>query len=116
MKFIKSLFRWDSDAGPVEKIITVLVPVVFLILFLWLVLASYGVGGSQLAQAHNNLRHPGSAATIATVIFLAAILWAWLNWTDRIPFQINDIAATIIIVLLIILAVNANTNFFAQVR
>jgi hypothetical protein len=116
MKFLKSVFKWDSDAGPVEKILTVVVPIGALILFAWLILASYGVGHSDLAVAHQTLKNPGSAAIFATILLFAAAFWAWWNWTDRIPFKVNEIVATIILLLLIILAINANTNFFSHVR
>lgn len=114
MKFLQRVFHFDGDAGPVEKIITVLVPLFVGVLLVWLILASYGVGHSQLAQAHQNVKG-GSASLWATVLFLAAAFWAWFNWTDRIPFRVNEVVATIVLLLLITLAINANTSFFRAV-
>lgn len=114
MKFLSKLFHFDSDAGPVEKAITVIVPIGAIILFTWLILASYGVGNTDLAKAHEAARG-GHASFWATILYLAAGFWAWWNWTDRIPFKVNDIVATIILVVLIILGVNANTGFFTYV-
>lgn len=113
MNFLKNVFHFDSDAGPFEKAITVIVPVAVAILLGWLILASYGVGNSDLARAHEASR--GNASVWATVIFLIAGLWSWFNWTDRIPFKVNDVVATVILLVLIILGVNANTGFFTHV-
>lgn len=115
MKFLKSVFHFDEGASLFEKIITILVPCFVAFLVIWLILASYGVGNSALAKAHE-AAHGGSASLWATVLFIGAGLWAWFNWTDRIPWKVNDIVATIILLALIILAVNANTGFFAYVR
>lgn len=115
MKFLQSLFHFDRTAGAFEKIMTVFVVLFVGALLIWLVAASYGIGNSNLAQAHR-LAHGGSASVFATLILLAAGFWAWFNWTDRIPFQVNDIVATCILLSLIILAVNANTGFFVYVR
>ena len=116
MKFLKSVFHFDSDAGPLEKIVTILVPCFVAFLLIWLILASYGVGHSALARAHQLLPHGGSASVIATILYGAAAFWAWFNWTDRIPWKVNDIVAGLILVVLVILAINANTNFFSQIR
>lgn len=115
MKFLQSLFHFDRTAGAVERIMTVFVVFLVATLVIWLIVASYGVGNSNLAKAHQ-LAHGGSASFFATLIYLAAAFWAWFNWTDRIPFRVNDIVATIILLALIILAVNVNTGFFAYVR
>lgn len=115
MKFLKSLFHFDDGASLFEKIMTIVVPCFAAFLIIWLILASYGVGNSALAKAHE-AAHGGSASLWATVLFIGAAVWAWLNWTDRIAFRVNDIVATIILLVLIILAVNANTGFFAYVR
>jgi hypothetical protein len=106
MNFLKNLFKTDPGAGPMEKFVTYVVPIGVLILLSWLILASYGVGNSDLARA----------AIWATLLYAAAIFWAWWNWTDRIPFRVNDIVATLLILVLLVLAVNANTGFFAHVR
>lgn len=115
MKFLRSVFHWDADASIVEKIITVLVPIGVAVLLLWLIIASYGIGHTDLARAHQ-LGHGGSETIFATILYAAAAFWAWWNWTDRIPFRVNDIVATLVLLALIILAVNANTGFFVHVR
>ena len=116
MNFLKNLFKFDSGAGTFEKVITVLVPVGAVVLLGWLILASYGVGNSDLARAHQTMKDPASGALWATIILAGAIFWAWWNWTDRVPFRVNDIVATLILLGLLILAINANTGFFAHVR
>jgi drug/metabolite transporter (DMT)-like permease len=116
MNFLKNLFKTDPGAGPMEKFVTYVVPIGVLILLSWLILASYGVGNSDLARAHETVKDPTSAAIWATLLYAAAIFWAWWNWTDRIPFRVNDIVATLLILVLLVLAVNANTGFFAHVR
>ena len=111
MKFVKSLFRFDPAASFMEKAVTVFVPLLAGSLLIWLIVASYGVGHSALAHSAQ-LARP-NARIWGTLILLAAAFWAWWNWTDRIPFRVNDIVATIVLLLLIVLAINANTGFFA---
>jgi hypothetical protein len=82
--------------------------------WLWLIVASYGVGHTYLAQAHK-AGHGGSETLFATLFFAGAFFWGWINFTDRIPFKVNDMVAIIGLLILIILGVNANTGFFGHV-
>lgn len=114
MNFLKSLFDVDSKASVFEVLVTLLAAFGSLGLFVWLFLASYGIGHTALAQAHQAV-NGGSASFFASLLYLAAGFWAWFNWTDRIPFKINSVVATVILLVLIVLAVNANTGFFRAV-
>lgn len=115
MKFLQRLFHWESTASAFEKVLTVLLALFGIFCILWLVVASYGVGNTYLAQAHR-AAHGGSASLWATVLFIAAGVWAWAVFSDRVPFKINDVVAVIGILILLILAVNANTGFFAYIH
>lgn len=115
MKFLQKLFHWDADQSPFEKGLTVVLALFGIFCILWLVVASYGVGNTYLAQAHK-AAHGGSASIWATVLFIACGVWAWAVFSDRFPFKINDFVAIIGILILLVLAVNANTGFFAYIH
>jgi hypothetical protein len=112
--FLNTLFRWDKNASLFEKILTVVLALFGIGLMLVLIGASYGIGNSLLAQAHEKANGV-SASLFATLFFAAAGFWAWINFTDRIPFKVNDMLVIIVLLLLIVLGVNANTGFFAHV-
>lgn len=115
MKFLQKLFHWDADQGPFEKGLTVLLAIFGIFCIVWLIVASYGVGNTYLAEAHK-LGKGGSETLWATVLFVIAGVWAWAVFSDRVPFKINDIVAVISILILLILAVNANTGFFHYIH
>lgn len=112
--FLGKLFHWDEGQGLFEKIITVLLALFGLFCIGLLIVASYGVGHTLLAQAHQ-AGHGGSETFFATIFFAAAAFWGWLNFTDRIAFKVNDLVVIIGLLILIILGVNANTGFFGHV-
>lgn len=103
MKFLKQLFHVDSDASPVERIATYAVPVGVLILLVWLF-------GSVAGIFHNDLTAKAAAASafekiIGWVLFIVAIVWGWANASDRVPFRINQAAATLLLVVLLAVSV-----------
>lgn len=110
--FLNSLFHFDEDAGFMEKFITVAVPVLAGIFFFWLIASSYGIFNNDISRAHERTTHPGQAAIIATILFAGAAVWAWFNWTDRIKWRVNDVVATVILLVLIALGVLSNTGFY----
>jgi hypothetical protein len=105
---------WDADDSLFTKILSVVSVLFGVFCSLWLVVASYGIGNTKLAQAHA-AGHGGSETIFATLIYAAAGFWIWINVTDRVPFRVSAVAFSIITLLLIILGVNANTGFFAHV-
>lgn len=115
MKFLQRLFHWEPTASAFEKILTVLLALFGIFCVLWLVVASYGVGNTFLAQAHQKA-NGGSASLWATVLFILCAVWAWAVFSDRVPFKVNETVAIIGILILLILAVNANTGFFAYIH
>ena len=112
MNFLQKVFGWSSDAKTSEKVFTVLASTVVIVVLLWLIIASYGIGNTDIAMVHKSLKHPGQAALIATLIYAGAFFWLWYNFTDMIPWKISYALAGIIFLLLISLGVAANTNFF----
>lgn len=111
-KFFSDLFQVSPTASFMEKLVTYLAPIASIIGVLYLIVISYGVGNTEVAQSHKVLKNPGVAAFLATLCYLGAFLWFWYNWTDRIRFRVNPLAALLVAILLIILGVHANTNFF----
>lgn len=112
--FLNKIFHWDADQGIGAKILTIVFALFGIFCILWLVVASYGVGHTLLAQAHQ-AGHGGSETIFATLFFAGAAFWGWINFTDRIKFQVNDMVVIIVLLVLIILGVNANTGFFGHV-
>lgn len=107
-------FRWDADDSLFTKILSVVSVLFGAFLLGWLIIASYGIGNSALAKAHEAGR--GASETIfATLIYLGAAAWVYINVTDKIPFKVSATAFAIITLLLIVLGVNANTGFFAHI-
>lgn len=114
MNFLQRLFHWDASQGLFEKILTIILALFGIVCVLWLIIASYGVGHTYLAKAHQ-AGHGGNEAFFATLLYAGAAFWAWLIFTDRVPFKVNEIVAIIGLLILIILGVNANTGFFGHV-
>jgi hypothetical protein len=112
--FLNKFFHWDADQGIFSKVLTVILAVFFLVVMAILIGSSYGIGHNLLAKAHT-AGHGGSETLFATLIFAGAAFWGWLNFTDRVPFKVNDMIFIISLLLLIILGVNANTGFFGHV-
>jgi hypothetical protein len=112
--FLNKIFHWDADQGIGTRILTVVLALFGIFCMLWLIVASYGVGNTLLAQAHK-AGHGGSETLFATLLFAGAAFWGWINFTDRVPFKVNDIIFIISLLILIILGVNANTGFFGHV-
>lgn len=112
--FFDKLFHWDSDQGTFTKILSILLALFGLFCLGWLVIASYGIGHTQLAMAHK-AGHGGSETLFATLFFAGAAFWGWLNFTDRVKFQVNQMLFIVSLLVLIILGVNANTGFFGHV-
>lgn len=112
--FLSRLFHWDADQGPFEKILTVVLALFGITLIVILIGSSYGIGNNLLAQAHQK-GHGFSETLFATLLYAGAAFWGWINFTDRIKFQVNDMVVIIGLMVLIILGVNANTGFFAHV-
>src|SRR5690348_5873991 len=114
IKFLQSVFHWDSDAKTSEKVLTVVFGLFGLFCIGWLIIASYGIGNTNLAQAHK-AGHGGSETFFATIFFAGAAVWGWFNFTDRIKWKVNSTVAVIVLLILITLGVNANTGFFGHV-
>jgi hypothetical protein len=112
--FLQRVFHWDADDSVLTKILTVVFGLFGIVLMFILIGSSYGIGHNLLAQAHR-AGHGGSETLFATLFFAGAAFWGWLNFSERIPFKVNDIVAIIILLILIILGVNANTGFFGHV-
>jgi hypothetical protein len=112
--FLNGIFHWDADQKWPTRVLTVVCALFGIFCMLWLIVASYGVGHTYLAQAHK-AGHGGSETLFATLFFAGAFFWGWINFTDRIPFKVNDMVAIIGLLILIILGVNANTGFFGHV-
>lgn len=66
--FFDKLFHWDSDQGTFTKILSILLALFGLFCLGWLVIASYGIGHTQLAMAHK-AGHGGSETLFATLFF-----------------------------------------------
>jgi hypothetical protein len=113
--FLDKIFQWDADQGLFAKILTVVFGLFGIALILILIGSSYGIGNNLIAQAHK-AGHGGSETLFATLFFAGAAFWGWINFTDRIPFKVNDMVVIITLLVLIILGVNANTGFFGHVR
>jgi hypothetical protein len=110
MTFLKNLFHTDPDAGPAEKFITYFVPIfVFVVLAIaflmcWEVL--------QFGFIYEAARLTGfGGKLLGTVLLFAAAVWAWANETDRVPFRVNQLVATLLLVILIIFSLLAYTGF-----
>jgi hypothetical protein len=114
LNFLNSIFHWDADQGVFSKVLSVLLALFGIFCLGWLIVASYGIGNTLLAQAHT-AGHGGSETFFATLFFAAAAFWGWINFTDRIPFKVNDMVWIIGVLVLIVLGVNANTGFFGHV-
>lgn len=115
MKFLQRLFHWERKATVFEKAITVASALFGIFCVLWLIIASYGIGNTYLAQAHR-AAHGGSASIWATVLFVLTAVWTRAVFSDRVRFKVNEIVAVIVILVLLVLGVNANTGFFAYVH
>src|SRR4051812_27737447 len=100
MQFLKSLFKFDADATTSQKVFTVLPIFIAAFVFIWLF-------GSCFQVFHNNdIARAAATATggqhlLGGVFLILAAFWAWVNWTDRVPFRINEAAATILLCLLL---------------
>lgn len=108
MKFLQSLFHWDSSASVFEKAMTVLSVLFGSTLVIYLLLASFGVGNSYVAQA----AHEAKGTKVLGFLLLAGtVFWAYINFSERIPFKVNGMAFILSLVVLLILIVNVNCGF-----
>lgn len=114
MKLFDKVFHWNADDSLFTQIISILSVAFGVVCLGWLIVASYGIGSTKLAQAHT-AGHGGSETIFATIIYAAAAFWVWINVTDRVTFRVTALAFAIVTLLLIIIGVNANTGFFAHV-
>lgn len=114
MKFLQKIFQWDGDQSLFSKALTVVLALFGIGCMVVLIGSSYGIGHNLLAQAHQ-AGHGFSETFFATILFAGAAFWGWINFSDRIPFKVNDMVVMIGLLLLIILGVNANTGFFGHV-
>lgn len=112
--FLSKIFEWGKDAKTSEKVLTIVFGLFGLACIVWLILASYGIGHTNLAVAHQR-GHGGNETFFATVFFAGAAVCGWLNFTDRIKWKVNPTVAVIILLVLIVFGVNANTGFFGHV-
>jgi hypothetical protein len=113
MNFLKNLFRHDPTAGPMEKFVTYFVPIVAFLLFFWLFGSAWQLFGAH-ANDISRAAHlaPKWSHVVGTILFFVAIFWAWWNWTEKIPFRVNDTAATVTLLLLLIFSVAFYCGFW----
>jgi hypothetical protein len=110
MTFLKNLFHTEPGAGPMEKFITYFVPLFVFIVLLMAFLMCWEV--IQWGFIYEAARLTGfGGKLLGTVLFLAAGVWAWANETDRVPLRVNQLVATLLLVVLIIFSLLAYTGF-----
>lgn len=111
MKFLQSLFKWDTGASAVEKFMTVAVVLLAGICLIILFGSCWGLFNNDISRAARTAT--SFDKIMGAVLLCAAIFWAWWNWTDRVPFKINDTAATILLALLIVFSALFRVGFYA---
>lgn len=113
MDFIKKLFAFTGATGTVGKVLTVVGGLLFLFVFFWLLTSAWGLWNNDISQA----AHVAGAGVkiVGWILFGAAIFWAWWNWSDSIPFRINETAATVILFVLFVLALLFWTGWYEGV-
>lgn len=109
--FIKKALGIDEGVGSFGVFLSAVLVLFGAGLLVFLLIASFGVGHTALAEASK-----GRGSSVLGVLVLAiTAAWAWLNFTDRIPFRVSTMAFIISLLILIILIVNINTGFFSKV-
>ena len=107
------LFKFDSDATVVEKIVTVFVPCFVIGVVGFAYLSVWGI-------FHNFLTKSAATAsagyhTLGTILLLAAGLWFLGGVKDAYPFKINNRAANIVLGLLVAVSLLSYCGFFVGV-
>lgn len=109
--FIRKALGLDEGVGTFGVILSAVLVLFGAGILVFLLVASFGIGHTQLAEAS---KHRGSSV-LGVLLLLGTIVWAWLNFTDRIPFQVSTFAFVVSLLILIVLIVNVNTDFFSKV-
>lgn len=110
MKFLQRLFHWDADQSNFEKGLTVVLALFFIVVALWLMIASFGVGNSPIANDHR----AGGSTGLALLFFILCGVWTWAVFSDKVPFKVNEVVAIITMFLLFALAILFNVGFDAH--
>lgn len=109
--FIRRALGQGDDVGTVGVIISALSLLFGAFLICWLLIASFGVGHTQLAEASKGR----GSSVLGILLLIVTVIWAWANFSERVPFKVSDMAFIISLLILIILIVNVNTGFFSKV-
>lgn len=109
MKFLQSLFHWDADASVFEKALTVVLALFGIFCVTFLVLSSFGAFNNYVSQAAHEAGF--GVKILGFVVLAATVFWGWLNFSDRVPFKVNQMVFILSIVILLILIVNINCGF-----
>lgn len=106
------LFKFDQGASLQEKIVTVAVPLIVLILLGWLYGSVWGIFTNDLSVAAAT----ASAGwhTLGTVLLLASVVVFAAEWFEFTPIK-STIASVIIWGTLIVLSILAYCGFFVGV-
>jgi hypothetical protein len=109
MKFLQSLFHWDADQGLFEKLLTVVLALFGITLIMVLVLSSYGVFDNYLSQS---ARAAGAGVKLlGTVVLAGTVFWGYINFSEKVPFKVNDMAFIVSLLILLVLVININCGF-----
>lgn len=103
--FIRRALGQGDDVGPGGVFLSAVLVLGGAALLIWLLLASFGVGNAFFASG------PYHGSRFVGVIWLLVLaFWAWINFSERIPFKVSDMAWILSLVIGIILLVLYNSG------
>ena len=102
---IRKALGLDAGVGPVGVVISALLCIFGAVLFFLLLFNSFGIGNAIFASgAYHGSRGVG-------IVFLCVLaFWAWLNFSDRVPFKVSDMAFILSLVIGFILLILYNSG------
>jgi hypothetical protein len=109
MKFLQSLFHWDADAGVFTKVLTVFLALFGIGIIVTLLASSFGAFDNDVSKA----AHQAGVGVkfIGALVLAGTAFWGYINFSEKIPFKVNDMVFIISLLALLVLIVNINCGF-----
>jgi hypothetical protein len=110
MKFLQRLFHWDADQSAFEKGLTIVLALGFIFAVVFLIVVSYGVGHTDVANNHR----AGGSTGWATFFFIVSGVWTWGVFSDKVPFKVNETLSIILCLTFFALGLLFNVGWDAH--
>jgi hypothetical protein len=108
-KFLNHFFDFDSDNGPFSKALSYILVLGMFVAVAVLILSSYGVWNNDMSKAAHHA--PGYDKVIGSALLAFSAVWAYLNFSDTIKFQVSALAFDLVLLASLILGFCFNCGY-----